>query len=101
MGHSYVFFVGITFVFNVFMMVRKNIETYKRKVRLIAKQTYFRTNKESILRGEHVGRLFDSKKNLNINLNLRSEYYKQEEKRMIKKLERKWLKQEEVHHRAK
>ena len=88
MGHSYVFFVGITFVFNVYMMVWNNIITYKRKVRMLAKQTNFRTNKESILRGEHVGRLYELKTYLNTNLNLKSEYCKQEEKRMIKKLER-------------
>ena len=55
---------------------------------MLAKQTNFRTNKESILRSEHVGRLYELKTYLNTNLNLKSEYCKQEEKRMIKKLER-------------
>ena len=101
MGHSYVFFVGFTFVFNVFLMVRENIRRYKRKVGLEAKQIYFRTNKEIILRKEHVVRLYEKKKNLNSNLNLKSEFKKQEEKRFIKKMERLFLKQEEAHHKAK
>ena len=101
MGHSYVFFVGFTFVFNVFLMIRENIRRYKRKVGLEAKQIYFRTNKEIILRKEHVVRLYEKKKNLNSNLNLKSEFKKQEEKRFIKKMERLFLKQEEAHHKAK
>lgn len=73
-------------------MVKNNVERYKRKARMIAKQSHFRVNQHSILRTEHVERLYEKKKNLNTNLNLKSEFHKQEETRMIKMMERAYLK---------
>ena len=42
MGHSYVFFVAITFGYNVYLMIKKNLIRYKRNVRMVANQTQFR-----------------------------------------------------------
>ena len=63
---------------------------------MIAKQTHFRSNKQMILRGEHVDRLYEMKKKLNTNLDLKSEYQKQEEKRSIKMMERAYFKAEHL-----
>lgn len=69
---------------------------------MIGMQSYFRTNQEFILRTEHVDRLYEAKKKLNTNFNLKSEFEKQEERRMIKKMERAYLKaQDEVRQAAK
>lgn len=54
MGHSYVFFVTITFFINVINMIVKNTERYKRKMRMEKMRANFNANKEEIMRKEHV-----------------------------------------------
>jgi hypothetical protein len=62
MGHSYVFFVSGTFIYNVAKMILKNVERLKRKKRMEKARDNFLIHQQEILRKEHVERVFDNKK---------------------------------------
>jgi hypothetical protein len=90
MGHSYVFWVAGTFMYNVGLMITKNVERYKRKKRMEKARDNFLIHQHEILRKEHVERLFEGKKKSAGSL-LANQFKKQEEQRMIKQMEKAYL----------
>lgn len=90
MGHSYIFFVSGTFIYNVSKMIIKNVERWKRKKRMENLRNNFLINQHEILRKEHVERLYADKKKSSGNL-LAAQFKRQEEQRMIRNMEKAYL----------
>ena len=92
MGQSYIGFVGATFAYNVYRMIVKNIKRCQNKRALMKRRLYFRENKDIILHQERVDREYSKKIVVNKMGDLRAQFKAQEEKKMIRAMERSYLK---------
>ena len=63
MGYSMIGVLGGTVLWNIILMIMKNIDVYKQKLRLQARREYFRVHMHEILRKEHVERIYERKIN--------------------------------------
>ena len=61
MGYSIIIFMAITFLWNIYKMINKNVSLWRSKKRLQQRRVHFQTNIDEMNRKDHVERLFKSK----------------------------------------